>query len=218
MGDVTGQDQGQDDHIAHLKLQLAKALKHETSAIRAVEAASQKRSAATAVVDALKAELGLCLIDSWGETPDLSILLSGDESYGLPMYQAFRAWSDLHGYYVPGGYFPDTQQWVIGIGVDAGEVSGIDRAKAMIERLLPVLKPHADGRTWLRIQQNEYQNCAWELRIRPDGDTQIVCLQYGMVQDEVSFGFLHSALHYVREHLPCSTTFDGDGAPLLIEG
>lgn len=92
----------QNDHSAWLKAQLEQAIKAQSAAARSAERANKKLGTANAVVDALKGELGMCLIASWRESPDLSILLSADDGYGMPMYQAFLAWAEQTGFDVPG--------------------------------------------------------------------------------------------------------------------
>ena len=203
--------------INWLNAQLEEALKAQQKASRSAERAARKLSNANGLVNSLQAELGICLIQSWGESPDLSVLLCSDEGYGMPMYQAFLYWSEQAGLFVPGGYYADTRQRVIGVGVDAADEKSLSRAHALVGQVLPVLKTHDDGRKWLVVQQSEYVNCSIELRIADGHQTNVVRMHYGMIEEEHTFDDVYSALLYVREHYPCNTTFDGsDSQPLDI--
>lgn len=204
------------DDLGDLQKQLNEAIKAEASALRSRERAEKKHRAAGAVVEQLQNELGLRLLASWGNTPDLAILLSSDGGYGMAMYKGFLSWVEHMGLTAPGGYFPDVHQRVIGVGINAADVTAVERAEALICSILPALKLHDDDRRWLRIDQQMYSQGAWELRVTQEGQADLVYTQYNLIEEELAFPSIREALKYIQEHLPSTTTYENDAECQLI--
>lgn len=59
---------------------------------------------------------------------------------------------------------------------------------------------HGSTPSWRQIQ----------LRVKDDGQANVVRLQFGFIEEEHPFDDVHSALLFVRENLPCATTLDGE--------
>lgn len=208
---ITNDSQVEADPMSAVQAQLDQALNVEAAATKKMEQAHRNLSAAQGQVQALRNEMGRLTIASWGGTPDIAVLLSADDALGHPAYAEFEAWAERIGLYVPGGYYTDTSQRVIGIGVDAVAPGSVEMTLGLLDQVLPYLHEHADGRRWVHISQTEYAGCTWELRVTPGGQPNVVCVQYGMLLEEHRFDALLDALVYVREQLPCATTYCGAG-------
>lgn len=191
--------------IEHLQAQLNIALQVHSLAKAELRKAERKEDKADNKVRELKSQIAYAKLQSWGNNPDLSILLDSRESGVF-----YDATCELASHFGMGVYgkWSDTHQLNLTFGMSRSEAGAIERLAKGIRYFAPALKRIKGG--WARFSVRTQQvGCAWELQYSTVRmNARLVKLVYGSAQEEIEFTTLEAALAHIEEHLWVANVID----------
>jgi len=183
--------------LAQLAAKLAQARAKASEAEADLKKAQRRVERADDVASALRAEYDQERLRLWGSKPDVAELLNSEGS--MVFYYAGEALAEAYGLGW-GMKWGDTNQTVLHVRLNRGEIGAIERAKSAVLFFAPYIKAK---RGWTRfgVQHRESSDFALELRYSTKtGAAKIGRLHFGQEEGAYSFVSLEAALLHIQEH------------------
>lgn len=194
--------------LADLWKQLAKAEQKLAEATKELRIAERKEERASYVVSALREEIAMEQLRRWGSEPDLAELMASNGKSTMAFYQALGAVAESKGFGI-GGKWADTNQTVLGFGLNRSEIGAVERVAEGIRYFAPAMKTIKGGWVRFAVSHRESESCAWELRYSMKrGAAQLVRQVYCHEDQVLDFKSLNEALSHVEQHLWCENVID----------
>lgn len=188
-----------------LNRQLALAQAKHTAAVACLRAAERKEDLADEKVNGIKAQIAALTIQSWGDKPDIAVLLQPRCSYVYYNYLSALA-SDM-GLSVNGEWI-DTKQTALSIAMSRHKAGAIELVASGIRLFSPYIRKAKGG--WVKFGVSCHESdCAWELWYSPArGNCQLVKQVLCSAVERIELGTLELALGHIEQHLWADNTLD----------
>lgn len=204
-----------ENNLAALWRQLDKAEQKLAEADKELRNAERKAERASAAVSNLREKIALEKLRLWGEKPDLAELMASGRDSTVVFYKALEAVAASRGFYI-GGMWADTNQTVLGFGLNRSEIGGIERVAAGIRYFAPSMKTIKGGWVRFSVSSRDSGSCAWSLLYsRKRGNARLVRDVYCQADKTLDFDTLDEALRYVEANLWVEDIIDAEPAAVL---
>lgn len=188
-----------------LNRQLAQAQAKHTAAVASLRAAERKEDLADQKVNSIKADIAALTIRSWGDKPDLAVLLQSRSSFVY--YNYLTVLAKHHGLSVAGEW-TDTKQTSLFVAMSRHEAGAIERVAKGIRMFAPAIRKVKGG--WIKFGVYCHErDCAWELWYSPArGNCQLVKQVLCSAVERIELGTLELALTHIEQHLWADNVMD----------
>lgn len=202
-----------ENRLAGLWKQLDKAELKLAEASKELRIAERKEKRASNAVSALREEISMEHIRRWGRSPDLAELMKAKGT--TVFYSALGAIAESKGFHI-GGIWSDTNQRVIGFGLNRGEIGAVERVADGIRYFAPAMETIKGGWVKFNVSHHDSESCAWELRYaKKGGNAQLVRMVHGYEDQTLDFKSLNEALRNIESHLWCENIIDAEPVAAL---
>jgi hypothetical protein len=185
------------ERLAQLAAQLAQARVKASAAEAELKKAQRRVDRADELVSAIRAEYDQERLRLWGANPDVAELLNSEGS--MVLYYAGEALAEAYGLGW-GMRWADTNQTVLHVRLNRGELGAVERAKAAVLFFAPYVK-HKKGMARFGVHHHEVSDFGVELRYSmKTGAAQVGRLHFGQEDGAHSFVSLEDALRHIQEH------------------
>lgn len=204
-----------ESNLTALCQQLDKAEQKLADANKELSSAERKADRASAVVSNLREAIALEKLRQWGSKPDLAELMTSDGKSTMVFYRALRALAESRGFHI-GGKWADTNQTVLGFGLNRSEIGAVERIAEGIHYFAPAMKTIKGGWVRFAVSSPDSESCAWQLHYsKKRGNAQLLRMTFGYTDETLNFVNLNEALRYVEANLWVENIIDAEPTTVL---
>lgn len=199
--------------LAQLASKIAQARTKATEAKSELKKAERRADRAADVVATLQEAYDHERLRLWGANPDVAALLESEGS--MAFHYAGEALAGAYGLGW-GMKWADTNQTVLHVRLNRGELGAVQRSKAAVLHFAPFIKPKK-GYVRFGVQHHESSEFAIELRYSlKTGAAQVDRLHLGHKDGVQSFKTLDAALAHIQENHWLEDFIEMPGATVLL--